>query len=181
MNTDLILSTGQISGLTQIGYMTLYRYVKDFYKFFSPSVKRHKRGRRWTLDDLEKVQAIRYLHHERTSKKEIEKKLSSGWKPEINPIYSRETLSRIIEQNLLQSKESRQMVKDVQKSLNDIKDYKKHLENLAEEIFQTNLEVQKSIRNLESVNKLYNNVSKVEISNDELKNRIEKLESRSRY
>jgi len=122
---EIILTTGQISGLTMVGYMSLYRYVRDFPEFFSPPARQHKRGRRWTVADLELVQGIRYLYHERKGKNNIRQMLKDGWRPEANSAYHFETLTRLIEATLAVSEDAKRIVKDAQRAIDDVKFLKK--------------------------------------------------------
>jgi hypothetical protein len=120
---EIYLTTGQISGLTQIGYMSLYRYVKDFPEYFSETARQHKRGRRWINADLELVQSIRFLYHQHSKKESINQILASGWRQKINPAYNAETLTRMIEDVLGISDEAKTVIKEAQKAFEDYKAY----------------------------------------------------------
>ena len=122
---EIKLTTGQISGITMVGFMSLYRYVRDFPEFFNPSARQHKRGRRWTVADLEMVQGIRYLYHERKGKDKIRQMLKDGWRPAANSAYTLETLARLIEATLAVSEDAKRIVKDAQKAIDDVKFLKK--------------------------------------------------------
>jgi DNA-binding transcriptional MerR regulator len=91
------LTTGQASGLTRIGRKTLYNYVRTYPEFFSSTVRQHSPGRRWTQEDLEMVQAIRCLHHERAGTEKIRELIAGGWRLQDDPSGSRELTARLIE------------------------------------------------------------------------------------
>lgn len=55
------LSTPQVSALLSISMPTLARYAKIYNKHLSGTASQHKRGRRWTPDDIEKVILINRL------------------------------------------------------------------------------------------------------------------------
>jgi hypothetical protein len=74
--------------------------VKNFPDFFSPGAKQHKKGRRWTPDDLEKVYAIACLYHQRTGTARIREMLAEEWRVEFNPHYTRELIARLVEVTL---------------------------------------------------------------------------------
>lgn len=115
------LTTGQISGLTLVGHGSLYRYVREFPDFFSPTAKQHKRGRRWTQEDLEMVQAIRCLFHERTGAAKIREMLAAGWRLQDNPAFTREMQSRLIEATLAAAADAEQIATKAKKVIEDNK------------------------------------------------------------
>jgi hypothetical protein len=113
------LTTGQISGITLLGSSSLYRYVRDFPEFFSPTAKQHIKGRRWTQEDLEKLQAIRCLYHERTGKEKIRELIVGGWRLQDNEAWTRELQSRLIESTLATYAEMEEISKQAIKAVNE--------------------------------------------------------------
>ncbi len=114
---EIKFTTGQILGITLINRMTLFRYVKDFHEFFSETAKQHKKGRRWTVNDLEVVQAIRYLHHEHKGNVYIRQLLSKGWRSSISRPYDIESISRLLNRSFTNAEEARQLLADATKQL----------------------------------------------------------------
>jgi DNA-binding transcriptional MerR regulator len=158
--SDMNLSTGQLSGITRVSYMALYRYVRDYSEFFSDTAKQHKRGRRWTMADLEVVQAIRYLQHERTPKAEIHRLLSSGWRPPANSAFNMETLTRLIEVTLASAEQSTKMVNDVQKAVEGIKHYKSVVTENSMELVEIKKEIMNLNRHVRNIYTLIDNIKK---------------------
>jgi hypothetical protein len=95
-----LLTTGQISGITRVGFRTLQIYVSTFPEFFGPGVAKRTRGRRWTQEDLELVQAIRCLYHERAGTRKIRELIAGGWRLENDQAWTRELMGRLIEKIL---------------------------------------------------------------------------------
>lgn len=141
MNEEVKFKTGQLSGITRIGYTSLYRYVKDYREFFSQGVRRDKRGRRWSLDDLEIVQAIRYLSHERTGKEKIREMLKSGWRPVTNAAYDRETVARLVEAVLATNEQANKLVKSLQKEVDEIRRFRDYVQEARQEVWQMGFRV----------------------------------------
>jgi len=110
-------TTGQVLGITLLHRMSVYRYVKDFQHFFSPGAQQHKKGRRWTLNDLETLQAIKYLHHVHNSKTEIQEILTAGWRPAIKPIYDLETIALYFDEIFAYSQEAKEVTKEIKEQL----------------------------------------------------------------
>jgi DNA-binding transcriptional MerR regulator len=154
------LSTGQLSGIARVSYMALYRYVKDFSEFFSDTAKQHKRGRRWNVSDLQIVQAIRYLQHERTPKAEIRRLLADGWRPPANSAYSVESLTRLIEATLLSSEESVNMVCEVEEAVKDIKLFKSQSSQTAVDIAEIKMQIMNIRRDVRYLYTQIDNVKK---------------------
>lgn len=94
------MTTGQISGITRVGFRTLKKYVSNFPEFFGPTVRQHKTGRRWNQEDLEMVQAIRCLYHERTGTEKIRELIAGGWRLQNEQAWTRELMGRLIEKIL---------------------------------------------------------------------------------
>jgi len=94
------LTTGQVSNFTRVSYQSLYVYVRNFPEFFSPSANQHTPGRRWKLEDLEMVQAIRSLYHERAGTENIRALLAGGWKLQNVQIWTKEFMALMMEQTL---------------------------------------------------------------------------------
>lgn len=67
------LSTPQVSALLSISMPTLARYAKIYSRHFSETARQHKRGRRWTPDDIEKVIMINRLGLTRMGADRIDK------------------------------------------------------------------------------------------------------------
>jgi hypothetical protein len=97
MDTTKLPNTGQAAGLTQVSPMRLYHYVKDFPEFFSEGAKVHKRGRRWTNDDIEIILSIKALYHTRTGKENIRSLIAQGWRMEADSFFGREALDTLLE------------------------------------------------------------------------------------
>jgi len=106
-------TTGQTSGFSRIGFKTLYNYVRTFPEFFSPTVRQHTPGRRWTQADLEMVQAIRCLYHERTGTEKIRELIAGGWRLEDNHPWTKELISRLIESILAVSTDAKESAQEV--------------------------------------------------------------------
>ena len=113
------LTTGQISGLTMVGHGSLYRYVKEFADFFSPTAKQHERGRRWTQEDLDVVFAIRGLYHERAGSAKIREMLAGGWRLQDNPAFTREMQSRLIESAIATAAEAQEITEEALKAVKE--------------------------------------------------------------
>lgn len=141
MDEQLTFKTGQLSGITRIGYASLYRYVRDYREFFSPTARKNTRGRRWTHNDLDIVQAIRYLSHERTGKEKIKEMLKSGWRPVANAAYDRETVARLIEAVLASNEQANKLVKSLQKEVDDIRRFRDYVQEARQDVWQMGLKV----------------------------------------
>jgi len=113
-------TTGQISGITRIGRQSLYRYVRDFPDFFSQTVRQHKQGRRWTQDDLNMIEAIRCLYHERTGEQRIKEIIKGGWRLADNQAWTRELQSRLIEMTFAANAEADEISKQAIDAINDL-------------------------------------------------------------
>lgn len=110
-------TTGQVLGITLLHRMSVYRYVKEFQTFFSPTAQQHTKGRRWTLNDLEVLQAIKYLRHMHSSKEDIQEILSSGWRPAIKTIYDLERIAIYFDELFAFSEETKEALKEIKKQL----------------------------------------------------------------
>ena len=110
-------TTGQILGITLLNRMSIYRYVKDFPAFFSPTAQQHKKGRRWNLNDLEVLQAIKYLHHTHNSREEIQEILTAGWRPAIKTVYDLERIATYFDELFAVSMETKETQKEIKKQL----------------------------------------------------------------
>ena len=113
-------SSGQVSGITELHRQSLYRYVKDFPEFFSETARQHKQGRRWTREDLEMIQAIRCLYHERTGKEKIREMIKGGWRLVDSLPWTRELQSRLIEMTLAAYEESKEISNQAIESIDDL-------------------------------------------------------------
>jgi preprotein translocase subunit SecB len=85
MNKSPGYTTGQVSGMTQIPYMSLYRYVRNFGKFFSLEVQKKTRGRRWTDNDIILALSIQSLYYRRIGRDKIQESLAEGWRLDTRP------------------------------------------------------------------------------------------------
>ena len=110
-STDL--TTGQISAIIRIGFQSLYVYVRTFPEFFSESARKHTQGRKWTIEDLEMVQSIRCLYHERTGTEKIRELLASGWRLQNVQIWTKELISLLLDQTLVSQEEARLATREV--------------------------------------------------------------------
>jgi hypothetical protein len=90
MGKNLTYTTGQVSGISDLANMTLYRYVKLFGEFFSPGVNQRTRGRRWSEDDITLALTIRSLFDRREGEKAIRETLKAGWRLDTQPMASPE-------------------------------------------------------------------------------------------
>ena len=113
------LSTGQVIGITRVGYSSLYNYVREFGEFFSPGVNQHKRGRKWSPDDLGIVESIRCLRHERKGTDQIREMLTSGWRVENNKAWSKEERARLVEVISSVVEETNRIVEEAIKEIKD--------------------------------------------------------------
>jgi hypothetical protein len=77
--------------------MRLYAYVRDFPEFFTEGAKIHKRGRRWTPEDIRVVLSIKALFHDRAGRENIRELLAQGWRIENSAIFGQEALSTLLE------------------------------------------------------------------------------------
>jgi hypothetical protein len=75
------LTTGQLVGATWLDQSTVYRYLSEFGDYFSDTAKRPGRGKRWTQQDLQTVQALRSLHHAHQGRDVIIECLKNNWRP----------------------------------------------------------------------------------------------------
>ncbi len=127
-------TTGQVLGITLLHRMSVYRYVKDFQPFFSSSAQQHKKGRRWTLNDLETLQAIKYLHYVHNSKAEIQEILTAGWRPLIKPIYDLESIALYFDEIFAYSQEAKEVSKEIKNQLAIVKSNNRRAENLTDRV-----------------------------------------------
>jgi hypothetical protein len=148
---ELELTTGQLSGVTLLSYGSIYRYVKDFPDFFSDRARQHTRGRRWTIKDLEAVQAIRYLYHDNTPREQIYQMLSEGWRPLMAD--TTETITKLVEATLTEAAEARKFIKSEQKALEDFRLYNRTLWETSEEVRRLKERVTKLEEDLRSKGK----------------------------
>lgn len=114
MDTPKLPTTGQVAGLTQVAPMRLYHYVKDFPEFFSEGAKIHKRGRRWTPEDIEIVLSIKALYHDRTGKENIRQLIAQGWRMESSSFFGREALETLLEAAQVYEYNAKQVNKSAQ-------------------------------------------------------------------
>ena len=77
--------------------MRIYAYVRDYGQFFSETARVHKRGRRWTTEDVRVILSIKALYHDRAGKENITKLLAQGWRMENSAIFGQEALSTLLE------------------------------------------------------------------------------------
>ena len=91
------LTSGQVTGLTQVTPQRIYHYVKDFPEFFTEGAKVHHRGRRWTTEDVEIILSIQALYHDRTGRENIRQLIGQGWRMKKEFVFGRESLSNILE------------------------------------------------------------------------------------
>jgi hypothetical protein len=127
-------TTGQVLGITLLHRMSVYRYVKDFPTYFSPTAQQHKKGRRWNLNDLEILQAIKYLHHMNYSKQDIQEILSSGWRPPIKTIYDLERISIYFDEIFAFSEETKDDLKEIKRQLSIVNTNNRLASNLVDRI-----------------------------------------------
>lgn len=72
--------TRTVEGQTSIPIRTIQDYVRDFRDHFSETARKPSKGRRFTDDDIDKLQTIQRLRAERVADEEIRKVLT-GEKP----------------------------------------------------------------------------------------------------
>lgn len=145
-------TTGQVSGITWTSPPTLYRYVRDFPQFFSPSARKHTKGRRWTLDDLDTIQAIRTLHHSRTGHDKTIEILTSGWRPAINSEAEREQYSRVAEELFKIAEQTKEKLTNHQVSHDFISD---RITHEIKSIYEMIAELQVRVQQLENKRGLF--------------------------
>jgi len=114
-------TTGQISGITWLTRTSLYRISRDFPEFLSDTAKKHTRGRRWTVNDLEILQAIRTLHRMRAGKEAIKEALKAGWKPFISSADNIESFAQVYQEIIAISEDAGDALDDVKKMLGEYK------------------------------------------------------------
>jgi hypothetical protein len=114
MDTQILLTSGQVAGRTETNPMRLYHYVKDFPEYFSESARKHTRGRRWTPADVEIVLSIKSLYHGRMGKENIKQLLSQGWRMESDSFYGREALDTLLEAAQVYESNATEMIKKTQ-------------------------------------------------------------------
>ena len=85
-------ATGQVSALSGLSTMSIYRYVRLFSEFFSPEVQKHTRGRRWLEDAIMVLVSIQSLFNRRTGEDGIREALRKGWRLDTLPVGSPEVL-----------------------------------------------------------------------------------------
>ena len=107
------LNTGQMSAIVRVSFQSLYVYVRTFPEFFSESARQHTQGRRWTIEDLEMVQSIRCLYHERAGTEKIRELLASGWRLQNVQIWTRELITLLLDQTLKAQEEAKNSAKDL--------------------------------------------------------------------
>jgi hypothetical protein len=113
-------TTGEIRGITLVGASSLYRYVRDFPKFFSFTAKQHIKGRRWNQEDLEMIHAIRSLYHDRTGKEKIREMIKGGWRLQDNEAWTRELQSRLIEMTYAAYADAKEISKQAINAIDDL-------------------------------------------------------------
>jgi AcrR family transcriptional regulator len=100
MTKNLTYSTGMVEGMTGISGPSLYRYVRSFAEFFSPTAAQHVHGRRWTDADVVTAQSIQALFDRRAGADGIRQALRDGYRldnsPEHNPLVL-EAFSQVYE------------------------------------------------------------------------------------
>ena len=107
------LTTAQISAIMRVSFDSLYVYVRNFPEYFSDGAKKHTVGRLWTQEDLEMVQTIRCLYHEKTGTENIRSLLQSGWRLQNTQIWTRELISLLLDQTLTAQEETRLATREV--------------------------------------------------------------------
>jgi hypothetical protein len=85
MDKNPTYTTGQVSGMTGLAFMSLYRYVRTFREFFSPEVQQHTRGRRWLDRDITLVLSIQSLFSRRIGEEETRQAIQDGWRLDLRP------------------------------------------------------------------------------------------------
>ena len=106
------MTTNQVANFTRVSCHTLYVYVRTFPEFFSPSARKPTSGRRWTLEDLEMIQAIRSLYQERAGSEKIRELLAGGWKLQNVQIWTKQFMALMMEQNLITQEELKEATKE---------------------------------------------------------------------
>lgn len=96
-NTNKALPTGHVLAVLGMTYRTLYNYLHEYPDAFSESARSPKKGKRFTSDDIARIQTIRHLHSERQSHEVISKALSDGYVAPLQGHYSPEDANRLLE------------------------------------------------------------------------------------
>jgi len=148
-------TTGQVSGMTGITFMSLYRYVKVFNEFFSPQVQKHVRGRRWLDMDVMLAISIQSLFNRRTGEEGIREALKDGWRLDLAPDKNPEVMegwSSLFETCLVyqeEAKKDRQAAHDLTLKLTQLAKHTRDDHDLL-------LDLQKAILNqAKEINELY--------------------------
>jgi hypothetical protein len=115
------LTTGQVLGIANLGYGSIYNYVREFGGFFSPEVQKHTRGRKWGAADLELVLSIRALRHDNVPTAEIHKKLAAGWRIENNSAWHKHDRDNLVEAFVTMVGESNRLLREAERAVRDSK------------------------------------------------------------
>lgn len=110
-NTDL--TTGQVAAILHVSTQSLFYYVRNFRQYFSESAGQRTQGRHWTVEDLELVQLIRSLYHERAGTEKIHELLSSGWRLQNTQLWTRELITILLDETLTAQEEARDSAGEV--------------------------------------------------------------------
>lgn len=93
-----LFTTGAICGILRTSRFTVWGYVNQFPDFFSKDAKKHTRGRRYTLADLEVLEAIRYLKNQHHGVEKIRALLAKGWRPVKNTSQDTKLAAELLQQ-----------------------------------------------------------------------------------
>lgn len=151
MDENALYKTAVVVAISEIPPMSVYHYTRDFPEFFSPTASQHKRGRRWTDQDVNMLMSIQSLYHDRKGKEKIRAAIAAGWRIGNQPIDSQEAaevinkLLEIANQFRSEAEQFRNQAQIYMNKLNsymqetakdhgDLVNMKKALANQAEEI-----------------------------------------------
>jgi DNA-binding transcriptional MerR regulator len=141
MDNQILLTSGQVLGITGINPMTLYRYVKMYSEFFSPNAQKHTRGRRWTSQDVEIILSIKALHHDRIGAANIKELLAEGWRLPKDSFFGDEALESILEAVAVYADGAEQANKNAKTLTSQLSAYQKVIREDHERVIQMRREL----------------------------------------
>jgi hypothetical protein len=90
MDENTLYKTAVAVAVTEISPISIYHYTRDFPEFFTAAASQHKRGRRWSEEDITTLLSIQSLYHERKGREKIREALAAGWRINNQPLESQE-------------------------------------------------------------------------------------------
>jgi DNA-binding transcriptional MerR regulator len=102
--------TGVTSGMTGIPKPTMNRYVQTFNKYFSQTATQTRRGRRFTVKDVDLLATIRNLLSTGYDIEAVEAELDKGWSSFTLPSEEIRKAAKICEQAQLDLDTTRRLI-----------------------------------------------------------------------